>query len=591
MHLDLRRVSRLGLAAIALSATIACGDDSTDPGPISPDITVTATGATTARITFTGDSRNDGYIIQRASGAAGVFAAIDTVDAPASGSATVTFNDTGLTPNSVYRYQVAAIRGSQTSTFSAEGTITTLAPGSGGQVTLSGDITASRTLFADTTYLLSGFVHVTSGATLTVQAGTTIKGDFGTLGSSLFILPGARILAIGTETNPIVFTSSRNAGERQPGDWGGLIIIGRASGSRGETEIEGTGTATGTAPGTNYRLTYNGLATGAADTDDSGELRYVRVEYAGFAPSNGNELNSFTFATVGSGTKLSYLQSLNGLDDSFEFFGGTVDADHLVSYNSGDDHFDMSEGYRGRLQFLIALQDTVLPARAGSGGASGDPQGIENDGCGSTNCQNAATPFNSTPLTTPLVANFTLVGNGKAASSGGSGGVGMMIRRGVGGYYVNGLVARWPRACMAVIDAETYARAGSTPTPDVATSNLLIRNVACVETPVVFQTGTGRNAFDLTANSLSASAATTTSLFTAFPATVTATTGTAAFDWTPAAGSAGASGGLATFIGQFAARAAGATSTGLTITGTSYLGAAAPSGPKWWANWTRYGWQ
>jgi hypothetical protein len=173
-----------------------------------------------------------------------------------------------------------------------------------------------------------------------------IQGDFNTLGSSLFIMRGAKIQAVGTAEAPIVFTSSRPAGQRQPGDWGGLVIVGNGLINRtGDIEIEGTGTVTtGTPSGQNYRVLYSG---GTANDDDSGELRYVRVEYAGFAPSLNNELNSFTFGAVGSRTKLSYLQSLAGLDDSFEWFGGAVDADHLVSYESGDDHYDMSRGTRG----------------------------------------------------------------------------------------------------------------------------------------------------------------------------------------------------------------------------------------------------
>src|SRR5205823_2469021 len=140
-----------------------------------------------------------------------------------------------------------------------------------------------------------------------------------------------------------------------------------------------------TTSGSNYQVLYSG---GTANDDDSGELRYVRVEFAGFAPSTGNELNSFTFAAVGSKTKLSYLEAVAGLDDSYEFFGGAVDGDHLVSYESGDDHYDQSEGYIGRLQYVIGLQSTVLTPRSGAGNPSTDPQGIENDGCNGTGCTN-----------------------------------------------------------------------------------------------------------------------------------------------------------------------------------------------------------
>jgi hypothetical protein len=586
---SLRHSFRAALAATFLILS-ACSD-STDPGPQPPgDVTVTATGATAARVTFAGRT-GDQYVVQRATGANSTdFAPVATVNGPASGT-TVTYDDAGLLPGTTYRYRVATVRGSQTSAFSGIRDVTTGAPGSGGEETIEGDITSSRTLTADKSYVIRGFVHVTQGATLTIQPGTTIKGDYATEGSSLFILRGAKIVAIGTPDLPIVFTSSQPAGSRAPGDWGGLIIVGNGLINRGgEVEIEGTGTATGTAPGTNYRVLYNG---GTSNDDDSGELRYVRVEYAGFAPSTNQELNSFTFAGVGRGTKLSYLEALAGLDDSFEWFGGAVDADHLVSYESGDDHFDMSEGYVGRIQFAIAFQSTVLtPSRPSAGGVSTDPQGIENDGC---NAPAGATPcpsgFNATPLTIPLVANFTLVGTGSTASSGPSGGIGVMLRRGTGGYYMNGVVARWPRFGIAMRDAETYARAGSTPTPDLATTDLAVRNLLFVDVPAVFETGTNppRNAFDFAANNLvQNTTATTASLFTAFPATTSAATTAASFDWQPPAGSPATSGGSGPFTGKVAAKATGATSTGATITGTTYLGAAQPGGTKWWAGWTRY---
>lgn len=463
-----------------------------------------------------------------------------------------------------------------------------------GSADITQDITASRTLFAETTYTLKGFIHVTSGATLTIMPGTTIEGESTDpllVGSSLFILRGAKINAVGTAANPIVFTSSKAAGQRQPGDWGGLIIVGNAPVNRTglDVAVEGSGTATG-APvsGQNYPVNYVTAGGNNVANDDSGELRYVRVEFAGYAPTTNAELNSFTFAAVGSATRLSYLQAIAGLDDSFEFFGGGADADHLVSYEAGDDHFDISEGYKGRLQFLIAMQSTQLTPRSGAGANSSDPQGIENDGCSGTGCTNG---FNSTPLNTPVVANFVLVGTNTTASSGTAGGVGMMLRRGTGGYYVNGVVARWPRAAFSITDQDTYTRAGSTGTPDMATTDFALRNILTIESPTMFQATAGTNirfTMDATANVLTAGAATTAATFTAFPATITATTTEAAFDWTPAAGSAAASGGLATFTGKLATAATGASPTGNTVTGTSYIGVAAAGGAKWWQGWTKY---
>jgi hypothetical protein len=405
-------------------------------------------------------------------------------------------------------------------------------------------------------------------------------GDFATLGSSLFILRGAKINAVGTADAPIVFTPSRAAGQRQPGDWGGLILVGNARINRGGTvQVEGTNTDVGGGSGKNYAVNYSG---GTADDDNSGTLSYVRVEFAGYAPATDQELNSFTFAAVGSATRISYLQSMAGLDDSYEFFGGGLVGDHLVSYESGDDHFDMSEGFRGKLQYLIALQTTQLTPRTGSGSLAVDPEGIENDGCNGTGCDQG---FNSTPLTIPVIANFTLVGTGDAASYGSSGGIGMMLRRGTGGYSVNGIVARCPRGGVSVRDADTYTRGGGTAITDLATADLAVKNVVFTENGVIFQGANGsnvQNSLDLAGNSLVSSTTLTTAMFTAFPASVSGTTTATAFDWTPATGSPAATGGLASFTGKLA------TAAGTTVAGTAYVGAAQPNGTKWWQGWTTY---
>src|SRR6185369_4582101 len=173
--------------------------------------------------------------------------------------------------------------------------------------------------------------------TLTIQPGTTIMCDFNTVGSSLMIMRGAKIQAVGTADAPIVFTSSRGVGQRQPGDWGGLLLVGNAPDNRsGVVFVEGTGTDNTTASGKNYTVQYNG---GTVATDNSGTLSYVRVEFAGYAPIQDQEFNAFTFAAIGSGTRASYLESLAPLDDSFEFFGGGFDLDHLIAFETADDIF------------------------------------------------------------------------------------------------------------------------------------------------------------------------------------------------------------------------------------------------------------
>ena len=581
-----RKLSALGIALGALALAACSSDDNPTDNTVPPVLGVQAApnpAATTSSIVVTFQSRSgdNSYNIERATGASGgTFAQVGAQQAPAT-VGSVTFTDDGLALNTTYRYRVIAVRGSQTSAPSGEATATTGAAGSAGNTDVTQDISANTTWTADKTYTLKGFIHVLNGATLTIQPGTKIMGDFNTLGSSLFILRGAKINAVGTADNPIVFTSSRPAGQRQPGDWGGLILIGNARINRsGTVNVEGTGTdGTGVVSGKNYTLSYSG---GTADDDNSGTLSYVRVEFAGFAPRVNEELNSFTFAAVGSGTRISYLQAMAGLDDSYEFFGGGLTGDHLVSYEAGDDHFDMSEGFRGKLQYLIALQTTQLTPRTGSGSLATDPEGIENDGCEGSGCDAGR---NSTPLTVPVIANFTLIGTGDAATSGSSGGIGMMLRRGVGGYYVNGVVARYPRGGVSLRDAETYARAGSTATPDLATADLAIKNVLFAENSDVFQAPNGtnvQNSLDMAGNALVASTTATTALFTAFPATVSATTQASAFDWTPAAASPLATGGLATFTGKLA------TAAGEVVSGTAYVGAAQPNGAKWWQGWTIY---
>jgi len=433
------------------------------------------------------------------------------------------------------------------------------------EAVINADITSDRTLYADTVYTISGFVHVANGATLTIEPGTVIQGDYDVLGSSLFVLRGASIEANGTAADPIVFTSSRPIGQRQAGDWGGLIIVGNGIINRTGVDVTLEGSGSGA---TNPVVLYSG---GTDNADDSGTLRYVRVEFAGFGPVADAELNTFTFAAVGSGTQLEYLQALSGLDDSFEFFGGAVDGKYLVSYDAGDDHFDMSEGYVGRLQHLIALQTRQVVPRAGAGNTSSDPQGIENDGCAGAGC---ASGQNSTPLTIPMVANFTLVGPADGIFSGSSGGIGMMLRRGTGGYYVNGVVARWERAGISLRDQSTIDRE--------AAGDLIVNNVHVADVGATFQTGgsSTQGTLDLATNSIVEGAETTLgALFSSVPGNPT---NASQLDWTPAAAASIATGGTGAFAGTLATKA------GTFVTGTAYRGAADPAGTEWWADWTYY---
>ena len=548
---------KLWWSALACATLVAaCSDDDDDGGPsltAPTGLTAAATSATTVHLTWDVVAGATSYVVERAEGAQGTFAEVGT-------ATTNSFDDPGLTPGTQYRYRVAARAGSSESQFSTEASVTLGAA----LVDVTADITSNTTWTKNNIYVLKGFIHVQDGATLTIEPGTRIVGDFNTVGSSLFILRGARIEANGTAAEPIVFTSSRNAGEREAGDWGGLIIVGNGVINRNPPVIlEGTGTNATTNPAVDY-------AGGDDNTDDSGTLRFVRVEFAGYATAQDTELNSFTFAAVGSGTVLENLQSLNGLDDAFEWFGGAVDAKNLVSYNSGDDHFDMAEGYVGRIQFAIAYQTRTVIPRAQAGNVSTDPQGIENDNCNGANC-NASQ--NSTPITMPLIANATLIGPPATVTSS-AGNVGMMLRRGVGGFYVNHVVARWSRAGISLRDQTTLDR--------ITGGNLVLNNILVTETPVLFQPGSGstiQGTVDEAANAIVYEQATTaTSLFLGVPADEPAAGAT--LDFTPAAGSPAASGGLATFTGPLADKA------GTVVTGTAYRGAAGEGGTKWWQGWT-----
>ncbi|MCU6767555.1 hypothetical protein OCV73_01085 [Barnesiella propionica] len=206
------------------------------------------------------------------------------------------------------------------------------------------------------TYNLKGFVYVTDGATLTIEPGVIIKGDKNSK-ATLIIERGGKLIAEGTKDKPIVFTSAQAPGNRKPGDWGGLILLGRANNNKGEQTIEG-----------GVRSSHGGNN----DNDDSGILKYVRCEFAGIEYSTDNEINGITFGSVGSGTVVDYVQVSYSGDDSFEWFGGTVNCRHLVALRTWDDDFDTDNGYSGKLQYLVALRDPQTGDKSASNGFESD---------------------------------------------------------------------------------------------------------------------------------------------------------------------------------------------------------------------------
>lgn len=245
------------------------------------------------------------------------------------------------------------------------------------------NITTDVTWTKDKQYLLKGNVFVTNNAKLTIAPGTVIFGDKVTKGS-LIIERGSQILASGTAELPIVFTSSAPAGFRNYGDWGGLVILGKAVNNQGaNVNIEGITAGT------------LGQYGGTADNDNSGTITYVRVEFAGIALSTDNELNGITLGSVGSGTTFNHVQVSYSGDDSFEWFGGKVNATHLVAYRGWDDDFDTDFGYSGKVQFAAAFRDPDIADKSGSNIFESD-----NDGAGSAN----------TPLTSAIFANVTAFG-------------------------------------------------------------------------------------------------------------------------------------------------------------------------------------
>jgi len=254
---------------------------------------------------------------------------------------------------------------------------------------LSGTITNNLFLSNQKIYGLKGYVHVVSPATLTIQAGTIIVGDTVGVNSALVINRGAKIIANGTATLPIVMTSSAPPGERRAGDWGGLLIYGKAriNNPGGEAAQEG-----GVADPLDKTKWYYG---GTDDNDNSGSLQYVRVEFGGIALQPNQELNGITMGGVGRGTTMRYVQVSYANDDGFEWFGGSVDAKYLISVGALDDDFDTDNGFSGRIQYGIAQRYTTRADQSTS-------QAFEAD--------NDATATYNQPYSSAIFSNITAIG-------------------------------------------------------------------------------------------------------------------------------------------------------------------------------------
>lgn len=266
-------------------------------------------------------------------------------------------------------------------------------PSSDTPETLQGVITEDVTLESGKTYKLSGQYTVKDGATLTIEPGVTIEAIDDQIIDYILIEQGGKINAQGTAENPIVMTAEL----KEPGAWGGIHICGRAhtnaEGKVGSSEIG--------------NATYGG----DIEDDNSGILRYVRVEYGGYTINEETEANGFTFYGVGSGTTIDHCEAYMGSDDGFEWFGGSVNASYLISINNSDDSFDWTEGWNGTATNLVAYQ------------APEDEIGYACDCL--IEADNNENNYNATPMSNPTLTNLILVGNGSDTE-------GVRLRRGTG---------------------------------------------------------------------------------------------------------------------------------------------------------------
>ena len=292
-------------------------------------------------------------------------------------------------------------------------------PDASGTYPVRGVISTDQHWTKDKTYRLRGYVYVTNGATITIDPGTKIVSNKDSAGV-LVIYRTAKINAGGTAAEPVVFTS--NETDKKPGDFGGVIIVGQAKGNTNHSVIEG---------GVDAAYSVFG---GTNDADNSGTLKYVRIEYAGKAVNPGDEVNGLSLYGVGSGTTIDYVQIVRGLDDAFEFFGGTVSAKHLIAYNCADDDFDMDDGFSGNIQFAISIKD---PGFTDDKGITGDiSNNFEVDNVNPSN----GLLYSKTPITYPVLSNFTAIGPNNAAGTKADYGYGMRWRRGCKFILANSIV-------------------------------------------------------------------------------------------------------------------------------------------------------
>lgn len=318
-------------------------------------------------------------------------------------------------------------------------------------VAVKDSISTNTTWTPGQQYLLKGYVYVTNGTTLTIDAGTIIRGDKTTKGA-LIVERGAKLICNGTYDKPVVFTSNQPQGSRSYGDWGGVIICGKApvNWTAGEAQVEG-----------GPRSFYGGTDA----HDNSGKIVFTRIEFAGIAFSPNNEVNGLTLCGVGDGTEIHHVQVSYSGDDSYEFFGGTVNVKNMISHRSWDDDFDSDNGYSGMGQYLVVLRDPYAADQSGS-------KAIESDSYlagtidGKTNNNNATKAvFSNCTFIGPLVNPAVAAHDPQFVAA-------VHIRRGSSLSLYNSIIGGWP--CGLLID-ESSSSYGST-TKNIGLNDMYFRS-------------------------------------------------------------------------------------------------------------------
>ncbi len=328
----------------------------------------------------------------------------------------------------------------------------------GQTITLQGRINADTLLRKENTYILKGLVYIVGNHTMTVQAGTTIKGSFsGTDVAALVITRGSKIIAIGSSTEPIVFTSA--SPNPQSGDWGGIVMLGKAgintsfNGVNGMLQVEG---GIDNAFGDGLAGSGDAIVPTPIDNDNSGTLSYVRIEYAGYAFQPDKEVNSLTMGGVGNGTTIDHVQVTYAKDDAYEWFGGSVNCKYLIAWKTQDDDFDTDNGFSGKVQFGLIIRDSLIADISTSEAFESD-----NNSSGTT----------ATPKTRAVFSNITAIGPRATTTNVGNFlfRAGAQIRRNSSISIFNSVILGWPQGIL--IDAST----GSPTDKNIDDSTLRIR--------------------------------------------------------------------------------------------------------------------